>query len=129
MLLLAAPPIGTVDVFTTVHIAATAVTTGILALICAFALLGRQQGRLLESVVIGALSGAAVLLWRKSANMPQLNKDGLNGFSANDWLAPTITFVVLGVYRNLRVLPNEHRFGRALAVATIIALIVNVVTI
>ena len=67
----------------TVHIAATAATTGILAL-SVFALLGRQQGRLFESALIGVLSAAAVLLWRKSANMPQLNNDGLNGFSAND---------------------------------------------
>jgi hypothetical protein len=33
--------------------------------------------------------------------MPQLNTDGLRSFSANDWLAPAITFVFLGVYRNL----------------------------
>ncbi|MFI6951427.1 winged helix-turn-helix domain-containing protein [Streptomyces sp. NPDC050422] len=37
---------------------------------------------------VGLLSGASVFLWRASANMPQLNDDGLPGFSANDWLAP-----------------------------------------
>ena len=59
--------------------------------------LGRRSA-MLESAVIGMPAAAAVFLWRKSANMPQLNEDGLREFSANDWLAPVITFVVLSMY-------------------------------
>jgi hypothetical protein len=115
-------------VFTTAHIAATAAISGGLALLCAL-LLQRRRSAVIESAAIGLLVAAAVFLWRKSANMPQLNNDGLKGFSANDWLAPTVTFVLLGVYRNLRPPGNERRFGQAQAVATLIAFIVNVVTI
>jgi hypothetical protein len=61
--------------------------------------------------------------------MPQLNNDGLGGFSANDWLVPTITFVVLAVHTRLRLPRSERLFGQAVALATIVALIVNVVTI
>jgi hypothetical protein len=39
----------------------------------------------------------AVFLLRKSENMAQLNNDGLSGFSADDWLAPTVTWVALAV--------------------------------
>jgi hypothetical protein len=85
--------------FSTVHIAATAAITGAVALIGGGLLvLGRRRG-LLESVAIALLAAGAVFLWRKSANMPQLNNDGLPPFSANDWLAPTITYVVLGCTR------------------------------
>jgi len=70
-------------------------------LVAGFFVLGRRSG-LLESLAIGVLAAAAVFLWRKSANMPQLNTDGLQGFSANDWLAPVITFVVLSLYGAVR---------------------------
>lgn len=36
-------------------------------------------------------SAASVYLWRPSANMTQLNRDGLPGFSANDWAASVLT--------------------------------------
>jgi hypothetical protein len=61
--------------------------------------------------------------------MPQLNTDGLNGFSANDWLAPTITSVVLALYAALRQPTNLPRFARAGALAVLVAFFVNVVTI
>jgi hypothetical protein len=61
--------------------------------------------------------------------MPQLNIDGLQGFSANDWLAPVITFVVLSLYGTVRRSRNDRRFAQACAVATLAAFIVNVVTI
>ena len=61
--------------------------------------------------------------------MPQLNRDGLSGYSANDWLAPVITFVVLSVYADLFPPSNERRFAQVRAAATITAFVVNVVTI
>jgi hypothetical protein len=75
------------------------------------------------------LSGMSVFLWRVSANMPQLNADGLPGFSANDWLAPVLTYVFLGAYAQLRPPADPRRYGQARALATIASLVVNVVTI
>jgi hypothetical protein len=65
----------------------------------------------------------------KSANMPQLNSDGLSGFSVNDWLAPTVTWVVLGIYGALRPASEPRPYQQARAAATAIALAINVLTI
>ncbi|TVZ05726.1 hypothetical protein EAS64_14640 [Trebonia kvetii] len=78
---------------------------------------------------VALLSGVSVFLWRVSANMPQLNADGLAGFSANDWLAPVLTYVFLGAYAHLRPPADARRYGQARALATIASLVVNVVTI
>jgi hypothetical protein len=115
-------------VFSTSHIALTAAVTGVLALAGAFFLLGRRAG-LADSFAIGILAAVAVFLWRKSANMPQLNDDGLPPFSANDWLAPTLTFVVLGLYGAVRQPRNTRRFAQACALAVLVAFAVNVITI
>lgn len=90
--------------------------------------LGRRSA-VVECVVIGVLTAASAFLWRKSANMPQLNRDGLREFSANDWLAPVVAFVFLSVYGALRRLDDERGFARASALAVVAVLVVNVVTI
>jgi hypothetical protein len=115
--------------FSTIHIAATAGITGALALVAALVVLGRNRSALVESVVIALLAAGAVFLWRKSANMPQLNNDGLSPISANDLLAPTLTYVVLGMYASVRRPGNERRFAQARALAVLAAFVVNVVTI
>jgi hypothetical protein len=120
--------LATTAVFGTAHIAATAAITGAVALIASLLLLGRRGG-LLESVAIGVVSAGAVFLWRKSANMPQLNNDGLPPFSANDWLAPTLTWVLLGMYASVRRAGNDRRFALARTLAVLGAFVVNVVTI
>jgi hypothetical protein len=89
----------------------------------------RAGGGWPDIVAIGLLSGAAVFVWRISANMPQLNNDGLPGFSANDWAAPILTFVVLSVYTDLRAPAQLHGHRQARALATLAALVVNVITI
>ena len=114
--------------FSTAHIAATAAITGAVALVAGVLVLGRRRG-VAESVAIAILSAGAVFLWRKSANMPQLNNDGLSPFSANDWLAPTLTYVVLGLYASVRRPGNDRRFAQARALAVLAAFVVNVVTI
>jgi hypothetical protein len=114
--------------FGTAHIAVTAAITGGAAMLAVLLLLGRRSG-LIDSIAIAVLSAGAVFLWRKSANMPQLNDDGLPPFSANDWLAPVITYVVLSMYKTVRHPTNDRRFAQACAVAVLVAFIVNVVTI
>ncbi|WP_156688261.1 hypothetical protein [Mycobacterium sp. Marseille-P9652] len=82
-----------------------------------------------DAVAVGLLSGAAVFLWRISANMPQLNSDGLPGFSANDWLAPVMTYVFLSAFADLRSPVDSRRYGHVRTLAVVISLLVNVVTI
>ena len=124
------PPLSlAVTGFSTIHIAATAGTTGVIALVAAVLVLGRGRSALTESVVIAVLATVAVFLWRKSANMPQLNNDGLAPFSANDWLAPVLTYVVLSIYASLRRASPDRRFALAIALAAVTAFAVNVITI
>jgi uncharacterized membrane protein SirB2 len=120
--------IATAAIFSTGHIAATALITGGVTLVACLLVLGRRRG-LAESVVIAILAAGAVFLWRKSANMPQLNDDGLSPFSANDWLAPVVTYVVLGMYASMRRPGNDRRFAQARTLAVLAAFVVNVVTI
>lgn len=114
--------------FRTTHITLTALITGALSFTLAL-LVGRDRTALADCAAIGLLSVAAVFLFRKLANMPQLNMDGLQGFSANDWLAPTITAVALRIYAAVRQPRHLRRYSRASAGAVVLALIVNVVAI
>jgi len=87
-------------IFTAAHIGLTAGITAVVALLAA--LWRMPTGAWVDIVAVAVLSGVAVLMWRLSANMPALNDDGLPPFSANDWAAPVLTFVVLGAYADLR---------------------------
>ena len=122
------PLLATSSLFSTGHIALTGALSGALA--AAFAMFWlRGEHRIADSLTLGVLTAAAVFLLRKSANMPQLNNDGLSGFSANDWLAPSVTWVVLGVYGAVRPPLETRRYQQARAGATVIAFAVNVLTI
>jgi membrane associated rhomboid family serine protease len=114
--------------FSTGHIALTAIVSGAIAAVIAAAWL-RGERRLLDALAIGLLTAGAVFMLRKSANMPQLNNDGLQGFSANDWLAPAVSFVVLGLYGAARPPVESRRFEQARAAATVVAFAINVLTI
>lgn len=116
------------SVFSTSHILLTGAVSGALAAVAALLLL-RAERRVLETLAIGLLTAGAVFLLRKSANMPQLNDDGLQGYSANDWLAPSVTYVVLGLYGAVRRPHEPRRFEQTRAAATLIAFVINVVTI
>jgi hypothetical protein len=121
-------PFAAVGVFSSSHIALTALICGIAATVLSYFALGR--GPVIdECAVVGVLTAASVFLWRRSANMPQLNGDGLREFSANDWLAPVVTFVFLSVYGAVRRAGEDRAFGRARALAVIAVLVVNVVAI
>src|SRR5437764_3521891 len=116
------------DTFNHARIAATATTTGVICAGIGMWRLG-ERPRAVAGLIVGALAGLAVYVWRASANMPQLNNDGIQGFSANDWLAPAIVFVVLSVYADLFPPPDPRRFSQVRAAATLVAFVVNVVTI
>jgi hypothetical protein len=114
-------------IFSVVHILLTAAITSALALIIALWRLPRTAW--LDILAITVLPGGAVLLWRLSANMPALNDDGLPGFSANDWAAPVLTWVVLSLYADLHTPTDPDRYRQTRALATLAALAVNVITI
>jgi hypothetical protein len=111
--------------FSAAHILVTAAITGLAAAAIAWWRLRRWP----EVAAVFLVSGAAVFLWRLSANMPQLNADGLQGFSANDWAAPVITYVSLSAYADLRNPSPEGAFRQARALAAVACLVINVVTI
>ncbi len=72
-----------------------------------------RTGRHPDGLAVTALSFAATALWRKSANLPQLNTDGLSMFSANDWAAPMLIFVFLRAYELTRpVALTTQRSGK-----------------
>lgn len=113
--------------FGAAHIAVTAAITGVVAL--AVAVWRLPRGAWVDIVAVAVLSAGSVFLWRISANMPQLNSDGLPGFSANDWLAPVLTYLFLIVYADLRPPADPRRYGQTRALAVLAALVVNVITI
>ena len=82
-----------------------------------------------DILAVSLVSGVSVFLWRVSANMPQLNEDGLPGFSANDWAAPILTYVSLGIYSGLKKTCRGSGFREVRALATLACLVINVVTI
>ena len=113
--------------FTALHIAITAAITAAIGLPIAWLRLRPTYPG--EAVAISVLAGAAVFAWRLSANMPQLNNDGIRPFSANDWAAPILVYVALGCYAGLRPPTDHRRFAQVRAALTIVALAVCVITI
>jgi hypothetical protein len=113
--------------FTALHIALTAALTGVVVLIVGFWRLPREHWP--DTIAAAVLAGAAVFLWRLSANMPQLNDDGLQGFSANDWAAPAMTYLFLSGYADMRPPLDDRRYRQFRVLATLGSLVVNVVTI
>jgi hypothetical protein len=118
------------------HIALTSLITAILtaALAGAIMVLRRSPGasghhavQLLDGLMIGLAAGLGVLLWRLGANIPALNDDPIPGLSPADVLSGPVAFVAVGVYTGLR--GASERWASAQALAALVALVVNIVTI
>src|SRR5205814_3518449 len=118
---------GTTMTFSTAHIALTAAAVALLTLGAAVWRLPRTGWR--QALVVALLSGVAVFLWRLSANKPDLNDDGLPGFSANDWAAPILTYLILRVYADLRPPADPARSRQVRPLPFGLALAVHVITI
>lgn len=124
----AVPLLATSAGFASAHIAVTALISGAIAdAAAAWRITGRH--RVITVVAVTVITTAAVYLWRSSANMAQLNDDGLPGFSANDWLAPAITFIALTLFKDLHPPADVRRYNQVRAISTIAAFAVNVITI
>ena len=115
------------SVFSVGHIALTAAVTAGISLLALRWRVPHLSGA--ETVLVALVAGAAVCAWRLSANVPPLNEDGVPGFSANDWLAPVLVYVILGLYAAVRPPRDPARWAQVRALLTVIALVVDVVTI
>lgn len=113
--------------FSTAHITFTAVLVGVLAIPLAYWLLRPPSPMTIATIC--TLAALATFGERLCANMTQLNDDGVPMFSANDLLAPALTYIVLSIYADLRPPENPQSFARLRVAVTALALVVNVVTI
>ena len=118
------------------HIALTSLITAVLSAALAGATIvlrrsegasGQRAGQVLDALVIGLAAGLGVLLWRLGANIPALNDDPIPGVSPADVLSGPVAFVAVGVYTGLR--GASERWASAQALAALVALVVNIVTI
>jgi hypothetical protein len=130
--------------FPTWHIALTALVTAALTAAGMGAWRGRTfSGRtfngtsawtplmLVDVVGVGVAAGLGVLLWRLGANVPTLNDDPIPGVSPADVLSAPLAYVAASVYVRLRGVAGgaSDRFVAAPALAAVVALAVNIVTI
>src|SRR5439155_8618707 len=113
--------------FTTLHIVLTAATVAVLTFAVGLWRLPRPAWQ--QALTVALLAGAAVFLWRLSANKPDLNDDGLPGFSANDWAAPILTYVALSASADLRPPTDPGRYRQIRPPAFVIAVAVTVIPI
>jgi hypothetical protein len=118
------------------HIALTSLITAVLTAALAGATIvlhrsegapGQRAGQVLDALVIGLAAGLGILLWRLGANIPTLNDDPIPGVSPADVLSGPVAFVAVGVYIGLR--GASERWTSAQALAAVVALVVNIVTI
>ena len=87
----------------------------------------QRAGQILDVLVIGLAAGLGVLLWRLGANIPTLNDDPIPGVSPADALSGPVAFIAVAVYTGLR--GASERWAAAQALAALVALVVNIVTI
>ena len=121
------------------HIVLTSLITAALTAALAWVAMARRRANsasqapitsaspLVDALVIGIAAGLGVLLWRLGANIPALNDDPIPGVSPADVLSGPVAFVAVGVYTGLR--GDSERWASAQALAVLVALVVNIVTI
>lgn len=88
---------------------------------------GQRTSQVVDILMIGLSAGLGVLLWRLGANIPALNNDPIPGVSPADVLSGPVAFVAVGVYTGLR--GGSERWASAQALAAVVALVVNIITI
>src|SRR5215472_8583745 len=128
--------------FPTWHIVLTAVVCGVLtaAITVAAQARWRRSDRsqpslsitLVDVFGVGIAAGLGVLLWRLGANTSTLNTDPIPGISPADVLSAALAYVAVSTYCRLRTVWDSEQVPRLIsapAVAALVALIVNIVTI
>jgi hypothetical protein len=82
-----------------------------------------------ESVIVAVLVGLSILVWRLAGNAQPLNEDPIPLVSPNDVLCPVLTYVIMGLYTDMRRSVDRPGWPRLRALLTVTSLIVNIVTI
>ncbi|GAC1317866.1 MAG: hypothetical protein NVSMB2_12090 [Chloroflexota bacterium] len=90
---------------------------------------GAAALRSVEQVLLAAVVGLSIMLWRMAGNTPSLNDDAIPLVSPNDVLCPVLTYVCLGVFDGIRQVQPGGEWQRVRALLTLVSLVVNVVTI
>jgi Kef-type K+ transport system membrane component KefB len=113
--------------FSTAHIGVTAALVGLATLVIVVALDRPVRPRLVAGVVLTTTAGT--FAWRMVANVGALNEDGVSWVSANDVLAPMLTYLLLGMYAAFVPPSNADRFERIRCLLAGVALVINVIAI
>jgi hypothetical protein len=82
-----------------------------------------------DGMGVGVAAGLGVLLWRLGANVPILNADPIPGVSPADVLSAPLAYVATSIYVRLRTAEAADQLAAAPAVAALVALFINIVTI
>ena len=115
-------------IFSAWHITLTALVTAVLTSGGTF-VTGWQQRSVMDALSVGGASGLGILLWRLGANTPTLNTDPIPGVSPADVLSGPLAYMAVGIAAGLRGSGATERLARAKALAGVIALLVNIITI
>jgi hypothetical protein len=110
------------------HIALTALITAGLSGGGTWLFASRKRS-VVDALLVGIAAGLGILLWRLGANTPILNTDPIPGISPADVLSAPLAYVAVGMVAPLRGSGATERLSRAKALAALIALLVNIITI
>src|ERR671926_1414587 len=66
------------------------------------------RGALVQAVIVGL----SIVLWRAAGNTQSLNDDPIPLVSPNDVLCPVLTYIVLGLYADVRRAGDRPGWGR-----------------
>ena len=118
------------SVFPFAHIALTAAITAGVALLVLIVLRPRFRAfSLLDCLLVAAVAGISVIVWRSVGNTGTLNNDPIPAVSPNDVLCPLVTYLFLGFYAAFRRPADAIRFEQARVLLTLVSFVANVVTI
>jgi hypothetical protein len=118
------------SVFTFAHIALTAaITTGVALLVLIVLRTRFRKFSLVDCLLVAAIAGISVIVWRSVGNTGTLNNDTIPAVSPNDVLCPLVTYLFLGFYAAFRRPADVTSFEQARVLLTLVTFVVNVVTI
>jgi hypothetical protein len=110
------------------HIAITSLITAVVVSGGIF-LIGRRQSSPVDILIAGGAAGLGVLLWRLGANTPTLNADPIPGISPADVLSAPMAYAAAGIAAGLRGKGASESLSMVPALAALVALFVNIITI
>lgn len=118
------------SIFPFAHIALTAaITTGAALLVLVVLRLRFTRLSLVDGLLISAVVGLSVLVWRAAGNTSALNNDPIPAVSPNDVLTPLVTYLFVGFYAAFRRPLDSRGFEQARVLLALVSFVVNMITI